>query len=141
MIVFDTDILTLIQLKRGEEYDHIRRRLLEFRNETMATTIITFEEQMRGWLSHIASAKSSERLIRGYASLQRLLETFGDYEVLGYTASAAGEYERLRRSRIRIGSMDLKIAAITIANDAILISRNVRDFKQVPGLQVEDWTK
>lgn len=43
-------------------------------------------------------------------------------------------------SRIRIGTMDLKIAAITIAKGAILVTRNLADFEQVPNLQAEDWT-
>ena len=37
-------------------------------------------------------------------------------------------------------SMDLRIAAITIARDALLISKNLTDFRKVPGLRVEDWT-
>ena len=41
--------------------------------------------------------------------------------------------------RIRIGTMDLKIAAITIANNATLLSRNLKDFNKVTGLEVEDW--
>jgi len=51
--------------------------------------------------------------------------------------------ERLRKSfrkqKIRIGSQDLKIAAIAVANDALLLSANLRDFRQVPGLRVENW--
>lgn len=43
-------------------------------------------------------------------------------------------------TRPRIGTMDLKIAAIALANDATLLSRNLRDFGKVPGLRVEDWT-
>ena len=47
---------------------------------------------------------------------------------------------QLRRSRVRIGSMDLKIAAIAVSRKATLLSRNRADVHQVPGLQVEDWT-
>jgi tRNA(fMet)-specific endonuclease VapC len=36
--------------------------------------------------------------------------------------------------------MDLKIAAIVLAHDATLLSRNLSDFRKVPGLKVEDWT-
>jgi tRNA(fMet)-specific endonuclease VapC len=42
--------------------------------------------------------------------------------------------------KIRIGTMDLKIAAIALAHGATLLSRNLVDFKKVPGLTVEDWT-
>jgi len=37
--------------------------------------------------------------------------------------------------------MDLKIAAIALAQDALLISRNLVHFRSVPGLKVEDWTR
>jgi tRNA(fMet)-specific endonuclease VapC len=36
--------------------------------------------------------------------------------------------------------MDLRIGAIALANDALLISRNLRDFMRIPNLHVEDWT-
>jgi tRNA(fMet)-specific endonuclease VapC len=49
-------------------------------------------------------------------------------------------FQRLRSQRIRIGSFDLKIAAIAIAHDATLLSRNLAVFRKVPGLKVEDWT-
>jgi tRNA(fMet)-specific endonuclease VapC len=38
-----------------------------------------------------------------------------------------------------IGSMDLKIASIALAHSATLLSANLRDFRQVPNLSVEDW--
>jgi tRNA(fMet)-specific endonuclease VapC len=49
------------------------------------------------------------------------------------------EYQRLVKQRIRIGTMDLKIVAIVLSQDAKLISRNLVDFAKVPGLTVEDW--
>jgi tRNA(fMet)-specific endonuclease VapC len=48
-------------------------------------------------------------------------------------------FAELRRS-VRIGSQDLKIASIVIANKGILVTRNRKDFEQVPGLTFEDWT-
>lgn len=35
--------------------------------------------------------------------------------------------------------MDLKIASIALSQDALVLSANLRDFEQVPNLQVEDW--
>ena len=37
--------------------------------------------------------------------------------------------------------MDLKIASIAMANEAILVSGNIKDFERVPDLTVQDWTK
>ena len=54
--------------------------------------------------------------------------------------SAAAEFERMLRLKLRIGTMDLRIAAIAIAQDALLLSKNLTDFRKVPGLSVGDWT-
>jgi predicted nucleic acid-binding protein len=54
--------------------------------------------------------------------------------------AVAAVFQRLRRARVRVGTMDLKIATIVVSRDATLLSRTLADFRQVPGLQVEDWT-
>jgi tRNA(fMet)-specific endonuclease VapC len=44
-----------------------------------------------------------------------------------------------RHQRLRMATHDLRIAAICVTHVAILITRNRRDFTQVPGLRVEFW--
>ena len=51
----------------------------------------------------------------------------------------SNQFARLRELRVRIGTMDLKIAARALANGAMLLSANLRDFQRVPGLHVENW--
>ena len=41
--------------------------------------------------------------------------------------------------RQQVGTQDLKIACNCLALDATLLTRNVADFKPVPGLRVENW--
>lgn len=103
------------------------------------TTIITYEEQMRGWLAWIAQAKSLIAQIERYSMLKRMVSSYAKISLLDFDRSAADEFERLKNQRIRIGTMDLKIAAIALANNATLLSRNLKDFGKVPGLKVEDW--
>jgi tRNA(fMet)-specific endonuclease VapC len=68
------------------------------------------------------------------------LDNYRRIPVLAFDEAAAAVFQRLRRTRLRIGTMDLKIAAIVLSRDATLLSRNLADFRQVPGLRVEDWT-
>ena len=139
MIVLDTDVLGMIQRAHGPVYDRLVRRL-DSADDEVAVTIVSFEEQMRGWLAYVARAKSSNQEIEGYAKLHALIEDFTTRPVLDFDQHAAGQFERLVRLKVRTGTMDLKIAAITIAHDGLLLSKNLTDFRKVPGLQVEDWT-
>ena len=108
----------------------------------MSTTIITFEEQTRGWLATTARAQTKPRAyqIDAYARLLAHLENYGTRQVLPFDEQAADEFEALRRSKIRVGTMDLRIAAIVLARGATLLSRNLVDFRRVPRLDVQDWT-
>jgi len=138
VIILDTDVLSIVQRAAGLEYDRLIRRL-ESADDEVAVSIVSFEEQMRGWLAFIARAKSSSQQINGYAKLHALLDDFITRPVLDFDRPSADKFEVLLKSKIRIGVMDLKIAAISLAQDALLISKNLRDFHKVPGLRVEDW--
>jgi tRNA(fMet)-specific endonuclease VapC len=105
-----------------------------------ATTIITFEEQLRGWLSVLSRSRSLNEQVEAYRRLKRLLDNYLTIAVLEFDARAAAEVQRLRKLRLRIGTMDLKIAAIALTREATLLSRNLSDFRRVPRLKVEDWT-
>ncbi len=60
--------------------------------------------------------------------------------VLGYDSTAATIFERLRRQRLSIDTMDAKITSIVLANNAILITRNLVDFRRIADLEIEDWS-
>ena len=139
MIILDTDVLSFIQRAAGPEYDQLIERL-DAAEDEVAVAIVSFEEQMRGWLAYIARAQSSNQQIQGYARLHGLLEDFTTRPVLDFDQRAATEYERFIGLKLRVGTMDLRIAAIALAHDALLLSRNLTDFRKVPGLRVDDWT-
>jgi len=115
------------------------KQRLDLTAELYATTIITVEEIVRGWMAAIHRVRDPRRQINAYAKLQQLFRFFATWNVLGWSEAAADEYESLRRARIRAGTMDLKIASIALASDATLLTRNLGDFRKVPRLRVEDW--
>jgi tRNA(fMet)-specific endonuclease VapC len=96
---------------------------------------------MRGWLAYLANARTLTKQVEACRRLNRQLDNYRRIQVLEFDAHVATEFQRLQRLRIRIGTMDLKIAAIALAHDATLLSRNLADFKKVPDLRVEDWTE
>ena len=118
----------------------MRARLFALLNDDFCTTIVTYEEQMRGWLSRVAQANTTERLVAAYSRLSTHLEVFTGIRVLPFDGRAAAEFDRLRLLRPRIGTQDTKIAAITLSKDATLLSRNLGDFTKIPGLRVDDWS-
>lgn len=140
MFVLDTDHLSLLEHRASSEGQRLRSRLAGEAPENVATTIISFEEQMRGWMALLSAARRLPEQIEAYRRLHLMLDNYRRINVLSFDEVAATELQRLKRSQTRVGTMDLKIAAIVLAHGATLLSRNLADFRKVPGLVVEDWT-
>lgn len=119
----------------------LRERLGDVDPDQVVTTIISYEEQVRGWMAYVARARNLEQEIEAYRRLRRQLDNYRQIPVLDFDEHAAVEFQRLRGARIRVGTMDLKIASVVLSHDATLLSRNASDFRKVPGLKVEDWTR
>ena len=92
-----------------------------------------------GFLAKIHAAKESEHQVAWYDQLAWLIEFLADWQIIAFDQQAAVEFTGLKRLRLRIGTFDLKIAAIARIHDSLLLSGNQRDFGQVPGLRVESW--
>jgi tRNA(fMet)-specific endonuclease VapC len=106
----------------------------------VATTIVSYEEQMRGWLAYAARQSSVADLINAYARLAAHVDGFRAITILPFDEGAAVEYQRLQKLRLRAGTMDLRIAAIVLAHKATLITRNRIHFEKIPSLKLEDWS-
>ncbi len=139
MYLLDTDHLSLLD-RGGPEGERIGARLSRLSPDEVATSIVSYEEQMRGWLARIARLRGVDRQLIGYRQLEKMLEFYCQTPVLPFDANALDHFQRLWVARLRIGTMDLKIAAIAMAHDSTLLSRNLGDFGKVPGLRVEDWS-
>jgi tRNA(fMet)-specific endonuclease VapC len=139
MYLLDTDHLSVLE-RGGKASEHLRQRLHMLSPDHVAATIVSYEEQTRGWLSFVAKARSLEEQVTGYGYLQRHLQIFCTVPLITFDSAAARVFQHLQQQRIRIGTMDFKIASIALVLNATLLSRNVTDFQKVPGLRIEDWT-
>ena len=68
------------------------------------------------------------------------MEDLKSFNVIDFDEAAYNCYASLRRQKIRIGSQDLRIGAIALSRNAVVVTRNQRDFGRIPGLLLEDWT-
>ncbi len=139
MFVLDTDHMTLLEWGSAAVGQRLHERIRALPEGEVVTTIITFEEQTRGWLAFQARARTLEQQVNAYRKLKRHLNIYLGIEVLDFDAEAAAEFQRLQRLRLKVGTMDLKIAAIALSRGATVLTKNSKDFSRVPGLGVEDW--
>ena len=140
MYLLDTDHLSILE-RGGQDAKPLLARLSSINpSEVVATTIVTYEEQTRGWLSYMAASRSLNAQVEAYRQLEQHLVNFCTIPVIGFETAAASTFQGLKKIYPRLGSMDLKIAAIAIANNATLLTRNLSDFRQIKGLPAEDWT-
>jgi tRNA(fMet)-specific endonuclease VapC len=141
MILLDTDHLTVLMYPESPQHGLLTARMAKSDDPDFATTIVNAEEQLRGWLAKIGRQRRPHEQISSYDRLRKMLAFLRPFSLIAFDDGAADEFEHLRKAKVRIGSMDLKIACIALTQDALLLSANLRDFQQVPRLRVENWLK
>jgi tRNA(fMet)-specific endonuclease VapC len=134
--ILDTDHVSLFQ----RNHLQVRENLARVSPVNRAVTIVTAAEQFQGRLAAIHRAKSEAEAVVGFEQLHDTIRFYRDIQVLPYDEVARTIFEQLRKQKVRIGTQDLRIAAITLSQRAILVTRNHRDFAQVPQLTIVDWS-
>jgi len=137
VFILDTDAIT------RDQYAHpvLNARIRNTPRAHLFTTSITVEEQLKGRLAYINRHRNSPRqFAQGHAALVRTIYYFSRWNILPFPEEADAIFRQLRQQRIRIGSQDLRIAAIALLHNFTVITNNVRDFAQVPHLNITDWT-
>jgi tRNA(fMet)-specific endonuclease VapC len=139
MILLDTDHLSVFRFGAHPRAVALKERLRASTDRPIVVSVISVEEQLRGWLAEVSRARTQAKQLLAYEELAKAVEFFRKWRIVRFDARAAVEFDRLRRLCRRLNASDLKIAAVAVANDALLLSANLRDFGQVPGLHVENW--
>ncbi len=136
MYILDTDHISLFQ----RNHPHLTPRILATPALTLTTTIITVEEQLRGRLDRVRQAKTDVAITRAYQNLWVTVQFFQTITIIGFDKAALNIFKNLRTQKIRIGTQDMRIAAIILSQNATLLTRNQRDFEKIPSLEFEDWS-
>jgi|UniRef100_UPI00378335A2 tRNA(fMet)-specific endonuclease VapC len=135
MVILDTNHYS--ELDRGSQAGALLRERLISRGEQPWLTVMTAEEVLRGRLAQIAAEK--DRLLVHYDLFLNGLLTLAKWRFLPWTQAAQDTFDMLHFQRVRIGTMDLRIASLALTHNTLLLSRNLVDFQKVPGLRVENW--
>ncbi len=137
--LLDTDHASVLQLPAGSDYVRLSQRILAHPADDFFLSIVSFHEQTLGGHTYVNQARNLPGLVRGYRLLTDILNGFRALPNLEFDAAAAPIYDSLLTQHRRTGRMDLRIAAIALAQGMTLLTRNRGDFGQIAGLTIEDW--
>src|SRR5207244_114235 len=104
----------------------------------VSLNIVAVEEALRGRLAALSQARSGPQRLARYSQFEKTVQIIGQFPIVGYDPSAESQFQQLLALRLRIGTRDLKIAAVALANRLTLLTRNRRDFGRIPGLTLDD---
>jgi tRNA(fMet)-specific endonuclease VapC len=138
VILLDTDHVTVLLFTGHSQHAGLVSRL-QMAGDALGVTVVSFEEQSRGWLAEIARQRRIHNLVPLYQRLTELVEFYSSWDIVPFTSAAADIFADLKKQKIKVGTQDLKIASVALVNNATLLSANLVDFERVPGLRVEDW--
>lgn len=132
----DTDHLTLLR----QAHPAVVTRAVLIPRDEIATSVISFEEQVSGWYTAVRKARDASKLARAYAGLLEVARTAQIIRIVPFSPEAVSRYFDLKKQHPRLGKMDLAIASIALDINATLVTRNRQDFEQIAGLRFEDWS-
>jgi tRNA(fMet)-specific endonuclease VapC len=136
MFILDTDHISLFQRRDPA----VSARVLATPAVELATTVITVEEQLRGRMARVRRARSDAEVVRAYHNLLATFLYFQTITIIAFDEQAQTIFNRLRTQKPRVGTLDLRIAATALSQDATLVTRNRQDFVGIPSLHIEDWS-
>ena len=129
MYLLDTNTLIYIFKNEGR----VGQRLLQQSRFDIVIPVLAVYELEVG----IAKSQAPERRRQQLAQLMEWVRVapLGIEEV----RQAARIRATLEQRGEPIGPVDVLIAGIAMTQSAVLVTRNIREFARIPGLQVEDW--
>jgi tRNA(fMet)-specific endonuclease VapC len=101
---------------------------------------VNVEEALGGWYALLRQARTNAEQARAASRLANAFMFLAQFPVYPLTEAALDRADQLAKSRLNVGKMDLKIAALALELGATVVANNRRDFGRVPGLVIEGWS-
>ena len=139
--LLDTDHLSILQRRGGADYAVLVANLSNHPDADIGVSVVSLHEQAMGCNALINNFRHPADVLLGYELLARTIEDFRRFAVAPFDAAAQVVFDQLKSAKIRVGTMDLRIAAIALSQNLVVVTRNAQDFSQIPNLTIEDWTK
>jgi tRNA(fMet)-specific endonuclease VapC len=138
--LLDTDHISFLQRRSSVEFTRLILRMGQYSQDDFALSIVSLHEQVLGAHDFINRGQTNNDVVRGYTLLMEILQSFSSAPILPFDVEAIAIFEDLRRQKIKVSTMDLRIATIALSRNLVLLTRNERDFSKVPDLVTENWT-
>ena len=138
--ILDTDHVSLLLARHPPISYHVAEA-----GANVVMIIVTVQEIFNGWIVRINGATELEDIVRLYEKSNRTIALCKQVTVLHFDNAAGERYQQILRENSLLSKKrlqkDMRIAAIALSLGATVVTRNHRDFSQVPGLLIEDWTQ
>ncbi len=137
MFLLDTDIATLLFRK----HERVLKRLNDADPSEVALTVVTRLEVLRGRIEAFIKAANAAELLRAVDGLAKSETFLAGFRTVPIGPASAERFDELRANK-KLGKVDrgdLLQAAIALTEGMTLVTRNTKDYANVPGLTVEDW--
>jgi tRNA(fMet)-specific endonuclease VapC len=138
--LLDTDHISFLQRRAGREFINLSARIAQHSLSDFTLSIVSFHGQVLGAHTFINRSQTKADILRGYTLLLEALAGFSIAPVLPFDTESITVFDELRAQKIRVSTMDLRIAAIALSKNLVLLTCNIGDFGKVPELTIDDWT-
>ena len=132
-MIYNLDSCIIIEFLRSNETVKKKLGAAMMANDTLVICSVVYYEVMRGFDQLNPPTRRRIKFDQLYSDTKHIVL---DDKAAGIAAEI---YRYLSKRGQKIEDDDILIAAITLANDAVLITDNVKHFERVPNLKVVNW--
>jgi tRNA(fMet)-specific endonuclease VapC len=137
MYLLDADTLTHLHAR----HPRVVERLRQCDEPEIGISIVTKAEVLRARCEFLLKAANAEQVVRAQGWLEVSETLLRQLLIVPFGDGAVRAFKRLEKQKAlkKIGHADLLVASVALANHATLVTRNLRHFRQIPNLDLENW--